>query len=176
MFNLVSNLIIALLISFGLLLGVSSEKYITPKQIDIQNAGYFVNTKTNSSRSRNGLLIYSDEQIYYSGCLGLNSFCSKGQRTRWKSPFKIKYLITNNTPTPRGIILAIHDQNTNELIFQNDSGSIQSYLNGNRNVQYFYYGTAFIAFCYAIWNMIKIRQWQNHDDDSIVEDTPEKWI
>lgn len=78
MFNLVSNLIIALLISFGLLLGVSSEKYITPKQIDIQNAGYFVNTKTNSSRSRNGLLIYSDEQIYYSGCLGLNPFCSKG--------------------------------------------------------------------------------------------------
>lgn len=156
-FNVMLNLITSLLIFLIGSIAISSEKYISPRSINIENIKYLMNTKTNSPKSRNSLLIYTNNVIIYrSSCLGLEQFCSKGQEILFERPVHIKYLLVQDKARPEGIILEIVDSMNHGVIFRNDSNSIKSYLNGVRNIKFMCYGISVISLYYLIIYAVKL--------------------
>ena len=80
--NLIFNSIISIIIFFSSVGVLLIDGYISPKYIHIKNVISINNTKTDSPKSRNSLLIYTDEITYRSSCLGLSTFCNRGQKTK----------------------------------------------------------------------------------------------
>ena len=114
------------------------------------------NTKTNSPRSRNSLLIYTDKITYRSSCLGLSTFCNRGQKTKFNTMILIEFLLVADKSRPEGIILKIIDKRDNSIIFENDSGSVKSYLNGVNRTNYMFFIIFLLSLVYLFLNVKKI--------------------
>ena len=80
--NLIFNSIISIIIFFSSVGVLLIDSYISPKYIHIKNVISINNTKTDSPKSRNSLLIYTDKITYRSSCLGLSTFCNRRQKTK----------------------------------------------------------------------------------------------
>lgn len=114
------------------------------------------NTKTDSPKSRDSLLIYTDKMIYRSSCLGLSIFCNKGQNTKFNTIISIEYILVKDKSQPEGIIVKIIDERDKSTIFENDVDSIESYLNGNNRVKYMFLIISFLSLIYSFLNVKKI--------------------
>ena len=154
--NLIFNSIISIIIFFSSVGVLLREGYISPKYIRIKNVISINNTKTDSPRSRNSLLIYTDKITYRSSCLGLSKFCNRGQKTKFNTMILIEYLLVADKSQPEGIILKIIDTRESSIIFENDYNSIKRYLNGvNRNKNMFLI-ISLLSLIYLFLNVKKI--------------------